>query len=73
MNNTRLRQKFCDKFVVFYRNIRLSGRISGNLPDIRLTPDIWHKNQSDIRYPAKKLSGPTLILSGSIYVGLEER
>ena len=27
-----LREKFCDKMFVFYCNIRLSGRISGNLP-----------------------------------------
>ncbi len=44
---------------VFYLNIRLSGRISGDLPDIRSTPDIL----PDIRYPATKVSGPTLVLT----------
>ena len=48
-HNKGLRQKFCDKMFIFYRNIRLSGRISGI------------NNQPDIRNPAKKVSGPTLI------------
>jgi len=68
-HNMGLCQKFCYKFVVFYHDIRLSGRISGNLPDIRSTPDIRPDTGypaliisriSGIRYPAKKVSGPTL-------------
>ncbi len=35
VHNMGLQQKFYNKMFVFYRNIRLSGRISGNLSDIR--------------------------------------
>ncbi len=53
-HNTGLPQKFCYKMFVFYLNIRLSGRISGI------------NNQPDIRYLAKKVSGPTHISRNGI-------
>ena len=48
-HNTRLRQKFCDKFFVF---TAISGYPASTISRI-----------SGIRYPAKKVSGPTLNLA----------
>ena len=43
------------------------------MPDIRRWLDIWISgiiNKSDIRYPAKKVSGPTLLSILSMFVGI---